>query len=218
MSQFLFAIKSKYNLKSIFSIVDYERLLKLIKINKKLQKSLEINVKNYRERSDYQYIVGNKREYPEFGFDLKLFLGNCFMIIMALIIFIFVLIYSSLLASKGAFNENNTKDNYNKNYAKIIDKINWSLFGFLAYIIISYILVITLIRNDDEYDIVINKVIKRVSLVMIDFLYIVYEIIIIFKLYLSYKIKKNKNLVHEMRLCINYFYFFIFNCSNIYDD
>ena len=60
---------------------------------------------------------------------------------LAGILFIYALIFASIIASKGAFNENNTKDNYNKNFSKIIDKTNLSLFGFLGYIIISYFII-----------------------------------------------------------------------------
>ena len=43
--------------------------------------------------------------------------------IIAIILFIYILVFASLLVSKGSFNEENTKDNYNKDYADIINKI-----------------------------------------------------------------------------------------------
>ena len=81
-------------------------------------------------------------------------------------IFIQVLIFSSILAAKGAFNENNTKDNYNKNYAKVIDKINLSLFGFLAYIIVSYFIIFTWITNRCEFYSE-YKIIKKIVLILL---------------------------------------------------
>ena len=96
------------------------------------------------------------------------------------------------MASKGAFDENNTKDNYNKNYSKIIDKINLSLFGFSAYIIISFFLGMLFGGDFLNSEKRLNKIICIIIIIMIDLSYLVYEVIIIIKLYLSYKIKKNK--------------------------
>ena len=139
MSTTLFGIKSKYNIMSIFSIVDYDHLLKLIKNNKSLQKCLGLDITNYKNRSDYQYVIRKKFERNFCGGChgngvLSALIRNCLFLTATIIFFLFVLIYASVLVSKGAFNENNTKDNYNKNYEKIIDKINVSLFGFLVYI------------------------------------------------------------------------------------
>ena len=91
------------------------------------------------------------------------------------------------MASKGAFDENNTKDNYNKNYSKIIDKINLSLFGFSAYIIISFFLGMLFGGDFLDSEKRLTKIISISFLIMIDLSYLVY-----IKLYLSYKIKKNK--------------------------
>ena len=197
MSASLFGIKSKYNIMSIFSIVDYDRLLKLIKINKRLQKCLGIDKTNYKNRSDYQYVKGEKfkRRFSAHVNEsdiLATIIKNCLFLTITVIFFLFVLIYASVLASKGAFNENNTKDNYNKNYEKIIDKINASLFGFLVYIFFSYIFVFFYAQNKQKTNSLKAKVINQIILVMIGLIYLAYEIIIIFKLYLSYKIKKNK--------------------------
>ena len=106
-------------------------------------------------------------------------------------LFIYVLIFASILASKGAFYENNTKDNYNKNYAKVIDKINLSLFGFLAYIIVSYFIIFTWITNRCEFYSE-YKIIKKIVLILLGIIYLSYEVLIIIKLVLSYKIKKGK--------------------------
>ena len=195
MSQNILGIKSKYNLKSIFAMVDYDRLLKIIKYNKKVQKCLGINIINYEERSDYQFIIKDKRRKIHFGPDnyfVALMIGICILVFFSIILFIFILIYASLLASKGAFDENNTKDNYNKNYSKIIDKINLSLFGFSAYIIISFFLGSLFGGNFLNSEKRLTKIICIIIIIMIDLSYLVYEVIIIIKLYLSYKIKKNK--------------------------
>jgi hypothetical protein len=92
------------------------------------------------------------------------------------------------VVAKGAFDEKNTKTNYNKNYSKIIDKINYSLFGFLAYIIISYILIFVWATFDCYTDYGIKKLIKKISIIFLAIIYLFYEVLIIIKLYLSYKI------------------------------
>ena len=83
MSQNILAIKSKYNLKSIFAMVDYDRLLKIIKYNKKVKKCLGINIINYKERSDYQFVTKDKRREIHFGPDnyfVALMIGLCILV------------------------------------------------------------------------------------------------------------------------------------------
>jgi len=197
MSQTLFNIKSQYILKSIFSILNYDHALKLVKYNKKLQKTLGIYTIKFKERSSYQYnerktIITKYYEYYHYrAYGLEACFNYFISGSLAGMLFIYVLIFASILAAKGAFNDNNTKDNYNKNYAKIIDKINLSLFGFLAYIIVSYFIIFTWIMNNcnfySEY-----TIIKKIVLILLGIIYLSYEVLIIIKLVLSYKIKKGK--------------------------
>ena len=88
------------------------------------------------------------------------------------IIFIYALIIASIFVAKGAFDDNNTKNNYNKKYSKIIDKIHHSLFGFLAYIIISYFFL--LLRKDfkPETDYGIIQIIKKILLIFFGIIHI----------------------------------------------
>ena len=65
----------------------------------------------------------------------------------ALILFIYTIIFASVLAAKGAFNEKNIKKNSYNDIAILIKKINLSLFGFAAYIVISYIIGGAIIEN-----------------------------------------------------------------------
>ena len=194
MSQILMKINSKYILNSIFSLLNYDRTLKIIKDNKKISEYLGIDVSNYKNRTSFKYLERRTiiKNYPGFRDRTEVYIKHCISIILSAILFIYVLIVASILNSKGAFNESNTKDNYNKNYLKIIDKINLSLFGFLAYIIISYILIFVWITNDCYYDYGLNKIIKKVLLIFLGIIFLGYEILIIIKLIFSYKIKKGK--------------------------
>ena len=92
---------------------------------------------------------------------------------------------ASVLLAKGAFNENNTKKNYNKNYSKIINIINLSLFGFSIYVIIAFYLVL---RGLSFYNINLFLMILFMKI----FIFITYDIVIIIELILSYAIKKNE--------------------------
>ena len=160
MSKTLFKIKSIYIIKSIFSIVSYNHILKLIKNNKKFQTSLGINIQNYKKISSHQYLARKKItiKYPLFGGDgLAQLFKYCCSLILGVILFIYILIFASILAARGAFNENNTKNNYNKNYSKIIDKINLSLFGFLAFIIVSYFILFVWATDDCYRDSILKK-------------------------------------------------------------
>ena len=187
MAEIISKIKSKYILEKIFAHINYKTVLKLTKYNKHIQNKLGLNIDLFKEWSSYKF---EERTIINHGFNAsgceKYFCSCC----CSFIIFNYVLIVASILASKGAFNESNTKDNYDKNYSKIIDKINYSLFGFLAYIIISNILIIFWLFDNCENDYGQKKIIKIIISTFLFFIYIVYEILIIIKLYYSYKIKK----------------------------
>ena len=187
MAEIISKIKSKYILEKIFAHINYKTVLKLTKYNKHIQNKLGLNIDLFKEWSSYKF---EERTIINHGINAsgceKCFCSCC----CSFIIFNYVLIVASILASKGAFNESNTKDNYDKNYSKIIDKINYSLFGFLAYIIISNILIVCWPFNNCENDYGQKKIIKIIISTFLFFIYIFYEILIIIKLYYSYKIKK----------------------------
>ena len=121
-------IKSDYILKSIFSNVDYNRLLKLIKINKSLQKRLGISLENYKNKSDFPFeylkktfVFKNEKMYRwEIPGALKYEKYMCYKALLTLICFIIFLIYSILLVFLNTFDNSNTKDNYNQKSLVII--------------------------------------------------------------------------------------------------
>jgi len=191
----LLKIKSEYSLKTIFSYIDYNFILKLIKNSKKIQRKLGINIQNYKKKSSYEYIerkiIKGSLSYEHddaFGEPIKYFC-SCF---LSSIIFIFVLIYTIILFTKGGFNYNNTKSNYNIKYFNVIKKINISLFGFLGYIIASYFIIFVWATHKCYIDYDKKIILKKCSLIFTAFIYLFYDVCIIIKLYLSYKIKKDK--------------------------
>ena len=196
MSQILMKIKSKYNLKEIFLLLDYNHILKLIKNNKELKKTLDIDILNYKQRSSYQYLDRKKiikkipYENKSDEADLYIIYKMIYSMIFALILFIYTIIFASVLAAKGAFNEKNIKKNSYKNIAILIKKINLSLFGFAAYIIVSFIIGLA-IMGDCQIDFLIAKAIKIFIIIILLIIFLGYDILIIVKLILSYKIKKS---------------------------
>ena len=214
MSEIISKIKSKYILQMIFSHINYNKLLKITKYNKNIQNKLEINFDLFQKWSSYQYYKKTTFEDTRQCHDgLEDACKYCFSGICTFIIFIYILIFASIVVAKGAFDEKNTKTNYNKNYSKIIDKINYSLFGFLAYIIISYILIFVWATFDCYTDYGIKKLIKKISIIFLAIIYLFYEVLIIIKLYLSYKIKKDETtwfMICDYILIILIFLYIIF--------
>ena len=191
--EIIFKISSDYSLKSIFSYVKYRQVLKLIKYNKSLQERIGIGTKDYKTISNYQYIKRkiirtydpNENECMEMG---KIF----FTTLITFIFFIYVFIYSILLVSLDSFDGSNTKINYDKKSLNIINNINAYLILFLIFIMGSYFLLLSFILKKCYSDSTKLKQIKLLILFFMDIIYFVYECLIIWKLSLSYKIKKKE--------------------------
>ena len=198
MSTDLTNIKSQYIIIKISYFINYEHLLKLIKNNKKLQTRLGVNILNYKKKSSYRYLTCQaiwKSEVEDNQLNIPLFKQMIICLIgtiLGFILFAYSLVFASLLVSKGDFNENNTKDDYNKHYFKIIHRINLSLFGFLAYVLIAYFFIFCFIPNTCAYDYGRKVIIRKIVMIIVGILLLLYDIIIIIKLDLSYKIKKDK--------------------------
>ena len=190
----IFNVSSDYSLKTIFSYIQYNNLLKIIKYNKALQSKLEINHKNYQTITNYQYLrrkitrthTPGENECVEMG---KVFFTS----LITFIFFIYVLIYSILLVSLDSFDNSNTKINYDKNSLNIINKINGYLFLFIIFIILSFYLLLCFILKNCYLDSPKLKKLKFLILISIDLIYFIYECLIIWKLSLSYQIKKTEN-------------------------
>ena len=188
----IFNISSDFLVKSVFSYLKYNQILKIVKYNKSLQGKLGLNQQNYQTISNCQYIKRKitrtydprENECVEMG---KIFFTS----LITFIFFIYVLIYSILLVSLDSFDNSNTKINYDKKSLNIINKINGLLFLFIAFIIGSFFLLLCFILKDCYSDSPKLKRIKLLMLIVIDLIYFIYESLIIWKLSLSYKIKKN---------------------------
>ena len=52
----LLRINSELILKTVFTYINYNHILKLIKNNKKIQRKLGIDIQNYQKKSSYKFI------------------------------------------------------------------------------------------------------------------------------------------------------------------
>ena len=193
-------------IKLVFSYLDYQYILKLIKYNKTLQNKLEIKLDNFKNNSNNpKYILLKGKDYQDRNFYYhhtkkpEMFDGEaelgilCLLFCFTCIYFTYTLIYSILLVSKDLFNDDNTsKDNY-FDIANTIHNINLSLFALITSIIIATIIyIITLCKEDpDHYEKGCISIVKQILLILFNLILILFEILIIWKLVLSYEIKKN---------------------------
>ena len=150
-------VKSNYNLRVIFSYLEYPYILKLLKNNENLQNRLGLTLTNYKNKSDakkYEYIkktqvVLHYYKNPKIN-EKSLLLMN--IIVYGFIFLIPFLIYSILLVSKKTFKDSNTRDNYNKKYYNIIRIINICLFIYDILIFVFTLLFSFYIYDDYEHD------------------------------------------------------------------
>ena len=192
-------IGSDYILKSLFSYINYERTLKVIQKNKNLQNRLGIKLQNYQNLSNYpnyEYIKESKiiekkdrNDVDDLTAMEKAYQLVCYTC-ATIFLFLYILIYSILLASLDTFNNSNTKDNYNKTAKNTIKIINRCLFLFVISIISSWSLLIFYVYKKCISDYGYKKVLKSILLILINIIYILFEFLIIWKLVLCYKIIK----------------------------
>ena len=107
------------------------------------------------------------------------------------ILFIYCIIYSILLVSLDSFDDSNTKENYNKSSLNIIKKINGFIFLFDGIVIATPFIFIFYLFKEFESDYGIKKFIKSFIVIIINIAHFLFEGLVIWKLVLSYRIKKS---------------------------
>ena len=186
----IFDITSKYCLKTVLSFIKYKYILELVKYNKKLQDELGFNLNNYKKISSYQYIrrkIIRKEKYIYNKYEFMQFKALIFIITLVPTVYIFA--YASILYFEGSFNENYLKEDYDDKSLNIIMNINTSLFFLVGIILISLFIITCFTFKNYYMDTKPLKRFKIIIFVNIILFYIFYEIIVIYKIYLSYKIK-----------------------------
>ena len=198
----IFNIHSKYNLKLVFSYLDYQYILKLVKYNKRFQAILGIKLDNYKNNSNYlKYNLQKEKDYGDrnlyysvhkkpMEFNGESELGICCLVFcFTCIYFIYILVYSILLVTKDSFNyDNSSKENY-KEKSNTIDKINLSLFSLIASILFATIVFIVILCKEEHDKKGWKSIIKKILLILLNLILILFESLIIWKLVLSYEIK-----------------------------
>lgn len=184
-------ISSTFCLKNIFSYLDYEYILKLIKYNKELQNRLGLKKENYEIIFSYEYVIRKIIKKIKNTNNCELYKCQLYISIISFVSITYILKYDSNLHTKGSFNATNLKKNYDENLLNIIKIINDSLLLLTNFIFISFFVIIFFVFKNFYFEEPKLKKIKLIILLIINLFYFFYEIIIIWKLYLSYKIKNN---------------------------
>ena len=103
----IFNISSEHCLKSLFSYLEYDYILRLLKYNKRLQNKLEIEY-NYLKS---KYIIKKVKKIRKIRNDfLSNVIGLYFIGFLLSILIIFTLIFGTVLIKRRAFDDDNTKD------------------------------------------------------------------------------------------------------------
>ena len=209
MSQTLNQLNSNNILKKIFSFLDYDVLLKLIKNNKNFKKRAGLGITNYKERTSYSFqeseeITDNRINGFDYNDSRELFhYSKIITITLFIIILIVALLF--LFFPFGNLDEKDFSAKRIKSYFKVIRRINLSLFGFLGYIIISYFIIFLWVIRGCYSDFGRMIRIKKIVLIISSSLYLLYDVVIIVKLALSYKISKSKEQIVMITIIGDYF-------------
>ena len=135
-------IKSSYILKNILTLAfkNMNSVLKFVAYNKALLNKLDINFKDY-----YDFKAKEKTKIEiDFNNELSLEIA-CLDILYS---FIPLLIYIIMFYSKGAFNDKNLKEEYDKKKKNYVDVMNkYILLSFLGFNIIFIVLNIILLNK-----------------------------------------------------------------------
>ena len=197
------SIKSNQILKEIFSNLPMIHILKLIKYKKKLQKRLEITKDIFEKNFELpKFEISNKFK-PNYGSEEVLSICSIINSIYFPLFNVYFLIYILVLVSLDGFDGNNVKKN-SENSIKVVNTINEWLFAELAIMILSIVLTRFYIYEKYENR---KKISYNIFLIFILLIDCVFEGLIIWKLVLEYKIKKNK-ITWFMRMDISILVFY----------
>ena len=180
----LLNIQSKYNIKLLFSYLKYDYILKLIKYNKSLKKKLGICKQNYKDYSNIQYIpIEEKTELRSGYVDNDPLLINTFIYRVFLYLYLFLniayIIY--LLIAQRKLN------------IPIVEISNYGLFGLFSF--------------DLVFSFLISRGFHVFSLLFLNIIHILYEILIVVKMYkIHYLGDLYFLIVNFIFIVINFFY------------
>ena len=184
-------ITSDISLKTIFSFLDYEYILKLTKYNKELQNKLGFKKENYENLINYEYTIRKIVSRIKQINTAELEQIISFISLVTFSLFSFIFIVATILYFKSPFNELNLINNYDVNNLNIINKINLGLFLLGFIILIAYFTIVHFIINNFYFDVGKIIYIKLAIIIAIDLFYIFFEVLLFWKIILSNKIKNH---------------------------
>ena len=140
----IFQVSSKYCLKTIFSHLEYNRFLKIIKYNKKLQKLLEISPKNYSLECEVKTEKTETRTTEKLNFQ-KIALVNA---IIKVILFLFQYVYIFIFLVKSPYRKLDIGSKY---YNLITGFFSFLNYFFYFYIMLSIVLFLILEKESTNF-------------------------------------------------------------------
>ena len=206
-------IKSNYCMKFIFTFLEYNYILKLVKYNKKFQKILDIRLKNYKKRNIYLYSIQKykpelKKEYL-YEADYEKYLSSSIYLVFSLCHDTKGFIITAIILLGFFIAKQKIKERY-----KMINRIlNIILLFFFCIYSFVYIYCIALFIIDHDF-------FKKTSYLylfffLIGFLYIILCLIRIYRYYIyiyiktriiakNYLLQINKININEYKLSSNF--------------
>ena len=172
----LLNFSSIHTLKYLFLYVKYNTILNLIKYNKYLQNKLGMNIKNYKDYSDYKYIIKKREDKRKNSFVscIRAMSAKCSYAIWATTSFIyslFIIIYT-IISIKFKIKLNNALNSF-------ISIVNMSMVSLLIFIIISFCIIKKYIGHYDK----MTKYHLNLILFFV-WIYLLYEILILLKIFI----------------------------------
>ena len=212
----IFKISSDFCLKLLFSYLDYNSILKIIKNSKKLQKRLCLNISNYKNKLSYKYAEKKIVKKMYFNNNDKRITIKIILIYLLISNFIYFYIFSFMISFYYKGPSKDTKNNTTLSYLFIIDNLLNSLAGYYISIVISIILFYFWISKDYHKDKRNVEIFKIIAMIIICFINLSYLIIFIIILIYSYKIKMGGTPWYIICGYFSIIFTFLYTLLNIY--
>ena len=197
-------INSDYCLKQIFSYIEYNRILKLLKMNKEIKKRIGISTSNYKVLTDCQYMQRIIKKYTRNQINItnrKIFKSNCKMSILLVTFLEYDIMYCHILNFDKLFDN---YSEYNIILVIFIKIINYSIIPFILFCIAAYLFLLCFLFKNYLSDTPTLKEKKTRIIKIVIITFDIYQFIISIKLLII----RNNTFIFDI-------IFFIFNILNI---
>lgn len=175
-------INSDYCLKQIFSYIEYNHILKLLKINKKIKKRIGINTSNYQILTNCQYMQRIIKKYTRNQISIsnrKIFKSNCRMSILLATFLEYDIMYCHILNFDRLFDD---YSEYNIFLVVFIKIINYSIIPFIIFCIGAYLFLLCFLFKNYLSDTPSLKEKKTRIIKIVIIVFFIYQLLISIKL------------------------------------